>query len=132
MIGLDGEKMSKSKGNLVFVSKLLSDGVDPMTIRIALLRDKYSHDRMWSNDLLLSAESLRARMIEALAQTHVVSTDLLRKEIISALSQGLNSEKVFHLLEEWLQHNIQAKADGRVESSGVIARFLDGLLGLTF
>jgi len=132
MIGLDGEKMSKSKGNLVFVSKLLSDGVDPMTIRIALLRDKYSHDRMWSNDLLLSAESLRARMIEALAQTHVVSTDTLRKEIISALSQGLNTEKVFHALEEWLQHNIQAKADERVESSGVIARFLDGLLGLTF
>ena len=132
MIGLDGEKMSKSKGNLVFVSKLLSDGVDPMTIRIALLRDKYSHDRMWSNDLLASAESLRARMIEAFAQTHVVSTDTLRKEIVSALSQGLNSEKVFHVLEEWLQHNIQAKADERVESSGVIARFLDGLLGLTF
>lgn len=132
MIGLDGEKMSKSKGNLVFVSKLLSDGVDPMTIRIALLRDKYSHDRMWGNDLLLSAESLRARMIEALAQTHVVSTDTLRKEIISALSQGLNTEKVFHALEDWLQHNIQAKADERVESSGVIARFLDGLLGLTF
>ena len=132
MIGLDGEKMSKSKGNLVFVSKLLSDGVDPMTIRIALLRDKYSHDRMWSNDLLASAESLRARMIEALAQTHVVSTDTLRKEIISALSQGLNTEKVFHALEDWLQHNIQAKADERVESSGVIARFLDGLLGLTF
>ena len=132
MIGLDGEKMSKSKGNLVFVSKLLSDGVDPMTIRIALLRDKYSHDRMWSNDLLLSAESLRARMIEALAQTHVVSTDTLRKEIISALSQGLNTEKVFHALEDWLQHNIRAKADERVESSGVIARFLDGLLGLTF
>ena len=132
MIGLDGEKMSKSKGNLVFVSKLLSDGVDPMTIRIALLRDKYSHDRMWSNDLLLSAESLRARMIEALAQTHVVSTDTLRKEIISALSQGLNTEKVFHALEDWLQHNIQAKTDERVESSGVIARFLDGLLGLTF
>ena len=132
MIGLDGEKMSKSKGNLVFVSKLLSDGVDPMTIRIALLRDKYSHDRMWSNDLLLSAESLRARMIEALAQTHVVSTDTLRKEIISALSQGLNTEKVFHALEDWLQHNIQDKADERVESSGVIARFLDGLLGLTF
>ena len=132
MIGLDGEKMSKSKGNLVFVSKLLSDGVDPMTIRIALLRDKYSNDRMWSNDLLASAESLRARMIEAFAQTHVVSTDTLRKEIVSALSQGLNTEKVFHVLEEWLQHNIQAKADERVESSGVIARFLDGLLGLTF
>src|SRR5205823_14684983 len=29
MIGLDGEKMSKSKGNLVFVSRLRGDGVDP-------------------------------------------------------------------------------------------------------
>ena len=103
-----------------------------MTIRIALLRDKYSHDRMWSNDLLASAESLRARMIEALAQTHVVSTDTLRKEIISALSQGLNTEKVFHALEDWLHRNIRAKAEERIESSGVIARFLDGLLGLTF
>ena len=33
MIGLDGEKMSKSKGNLVFVSKLVAAGRDPMAIR---------------------------------------------------------------------------------------------------
>ena len=31
MIGLDGEKMSKSRGNLVFVSKLRGAGVDPMS-----------------------------------------------------------------------------------------------------
>ena len=30
MISLGGEKMSKSRGNLVFVSTLLADGVDPM------------------------------------------------------------------------------------------------------
>jgi L-cysteine:1D-myo-inositol 2-amino-2-deoxy-alpha-D-glucopyranoside ligase len=35
MIGLDGEKMSKSKGNLVLVSKLVSQGIDPMVIRYA-------------------------------------------------------------------------------------------------
>ena len=35
MIGLDGEKMSKSKGNLVFVSRLRADKVDPMAIRLA-------------------------------------------------------------------------------------------------
>ena len=38
MIGLDGEKMTKSRGNLVFVSRLRGDGVDPMAIRLALLR----------------------------------------------------------------------------------------------
>ena len=40
MIGLDGEKMSKSKGNLVFVSRLVASGVDPMAIRWALIVKK--------------------------------------------------------------------------------------------
>jgi L-cysteine:1D-myo-inositol 2-amino-2-deoxy-alpha-D-glucopyranoside ligase len=37
MVSYQGEKMSKSLGNLVFVSRLLADGVDPMAIRMALL-----------------------------------------------------------------------------------------------
>ena len=41
MIGLDGEKMSKSRGNLVLVSKLRAAGVDPMAIRLALLDGHY-------------------------------------------------------------------------------------------
>ena len=41
MIGLDGEKMSKSRGNLVFVSKLRATGVDPNAIRLALLAGHY-------------------------------------------------------------------------------------------
>lgn len=52
MIGLDGEKMSKSKGNLVFVSKLLENDVDPMIIRWALLTGHYQSDRQWNDDLL--------------------------------------------------------------------------------
>ena len=52
MISLDGEKMSKSKGNLVFVSKLLESGIDPMILRWALLRGHFQQDRAWSNELL--------------------------------------------------------------------------------
>ena len=48
MIGLDGEKMSKSRGNLVFVSRLRGDGVDPMAIRLALLSGHYRTDREWT------------------------------------------------------------------------------------
>src|SRR6266571_713720 len=35
MVRLDGEKMYKSLGNLVFVSRLVADGVDPMAVRLA-------------------------------------------------------------------------------------------------
>ncbi len=45
MIGLDGEKMSKSKGNLVFVSRLRADRVDPMAVRLGLLAGHYRTDR---------------------------------------------------------------------------------------
>ncbi|WP_229847734.1 cysteine--1-D-myo-inosityl 2-amino-2-deoxy-alpha-D-glucopyranoside ligase, partial [Kitasatospora griseola] len=37
MVALDGHKMSKSRGNLVFVSALRREGVDPAAIRLALL-----------------------------------------------------------------------------------------------
>ena len=48
MVRLDGEKMSKSLGNLVFVSSLLAYGTDPMTIRLAVLAHRYAHDWDWT------------------------------------------------------------------------------------
>ena len=41
MVGLDGEKMSKSKGNLVLVSRLRADGEEPAAIRLAILAHHY-------------------------------------------------------------------------------------------
>jgi hypothetical protein len=61
MIGLDGEKMSKSRGNLVFVSKLRSQGVDPNAIRLALLAGHYRSDRPWTADLLTDAQERLGR-----------------------------------------------------------------------
>jgi L-cysteine:1D-myo-inositol 2-amino-2-deoxy-alpha-D-glucopyranoside ligase len=48
MIGLDGAKMSKSRGNLVFVSKLRAQGTDPNAIRLALLAGHYRADLSWT------------------------------------------------------------------------------------
>nr|BFE71084.1 hypothetical protein GCM10020092_043850 [Actinoplanes digitatis] len=44
--------MSKSKGNLVFVSRLRADGIDPMAVRLGLLADHYRADRDWTDDVL--------------------------------------------------------------------------------
>ncbi len=61
MVGLDGEKMSKSLGNLVFVSSLLAMGTDPMAIRLAILAHRYSHDWDWTAAGLAEAEQRLAR-----------------------------------------------------------------------
>ena len=61
MIGLDGEKMSKSRGNLVLVSKLRAAGIDPMAVRLALLDGHYRDDREWTGGRLPAAEARLAR-----------------------------------------------------------------------
>ena len=68
MIGLDGEKMSKSKGNLLFVSRLTAAGVDPMSIRWALMSDHYRSDRMWSDQVLQRAQTDLTHLRNALDQ----------------------------------------------------------------
>ena len=67
MIGLDGEKMSKSRGNLVLVSKLRAAGVDPMAVRLALLDGHYRIDREWTGGRLPAAEARLARWRAAAA-----------------------------------------------------------------
>ena len=49
MVGLDGEKMSKSKGNLVLVSKLRAAGEEPAAIRLAILAHHYRTDWSWTD-----------------------------------------------------------------------------------
>ena len=57
MIGWDGHKMSKSRGNLVLVSRLRADGVDPAAIRLGLLAGHYRSDRSWSDAVLEEADA---------------------------------------------------------------------------
>ncbi len=52
MVGYQGHKMSKSRGNLVLVSALRADGTDPRVIRLALLSQHYRGDWQWHDGLL--------------------------------------------------------------------------------
>ena len=68
MVSYHGEKMSKSLGNLVFVSSLLADGVDPMAIRMALLAHHYRSDWEWTDAVLGDAQARLARWRAALGR----------------------------------------------------------------
>jgi len=68
MVSYRGEKMSKSLGNLVFVNRLLADGVDPMAVRMALLAHHYRSDWEWTDTVLAEAHARLARWRTALAR----------------------------------------------------------------
>ena len=127
MIHLDGEKMSKSKGNLVFVSKLLNQGIDPMVIRWALLSGHYQQDRSWSDELLQKATSEVALLRSALAQSEVAETKELIQSIISDLANNLDTQAALNRLIAWAK---SSQSSPKVNESGLVSRAIDSLLGL--
>jgi L-cysteine:1D-myo-inositol 2-amino-2-deoxy-alpha-D-glucopyranoside ligase len=66
MVAYDGEKMSKSLGNLVFVSDLLKVA-DPRAIRLALLRHHYRAGFEWFDTDLDEGKALLRRLMAAAA-----------------------------------------------------------------
>ena len=67
MIGWDGHKMSKSRGNLVLVSGLRAEGVEPAAIRLGLLAGHYRADRDWGPQVLQDAVTRLQRWRAAIA-----------------------------------------------------------------
>ncbi len=127
MIGLDGEKMSKSKGNLVFVSKLINSGTDPMVIRFALMSEHYRLDRMWTDELLESSTKRVANIRKALTSHEVAPTKPVIEKMILALSNDLDTPIALAELDKWAFDSTSGVSGGDVKE---LATALDALLGL--
>lgn len=127
MIGLDGEKMSKSKGNLVFVSRLIAEGVSPMVIRWALMSDHYRSDRMWSDDVLQEAHVAIDQLTAALAQKDCAPTEDLINSMVLALSDDLDTPLIVSQLKSWSSLTLSGAQGGNSDQLRVV---LDALLGL--
>jgi L-cysteine:1D-myo-inositol 2-amino-2-deoxy-alpha-D-glucopyranoside ligase len=127
MIGLGGEKMSKSKGNLIFVSQLLKDGVDPMAIRIALMSHHYRKDHMWQSEDLISAQEFLENLRIALSRMEVAPTDHVIKDIVSALSQDIDTPAALNVLKNWIEATSKGETGGH---PGELSRAIDALLGI--
>ena len=127
MISLDGEKMSKSKGNLIFVSKLLESGIDPMILRWALLRGHFQQDRAWSNELLEISTKEVELVRSALAQSEVADTKNVINSLIQDISNNLDTPSALDRLTKWAN---LSQSNPTVNQSGLMARAVDSLLGL--
>ena len=127
MIGLDGEKMSKSKGNLVFVSRLVAAGRDPMAIRWALMKSHYRIDRMWSEDLLVAAEREINDLRKAIQQTEVAPTQELIQQVIGCIADDLDTSSIIQLINTWVS---QTQSGEKGEHPQTLIEVLDALLGI--
>mgnify|MGYP002630514878 FL=1 len=127
MISLDGEKMSKSKGNLIFVSKLIQEGIDPMVIRWALLSGHYQQDREWSTQLLEKAKDEVVLVRSALSRSETADASSLVNNLIMDLSDNLNTPKALSKIVDW---SLESNRIATSNHSGLVSRAIDSLLGL--
>jgi L-cysteine:1D-myo-inositol 2-amino-2-deoxy-alpha-D-glucopyranoside ligase len=112
MIGLDGEKMSKSKGNLVFVSSLLANGIDPFAIRWALMTDHYKSERMWKSEMLEQA-AIEVEQLKTVMRSQIVApTNQLAISIIEFLSDDLDTSSVVKAINNWVNASLNGETGG--------------------
>lgn len=125
MVSLDGEKMSKSLGNLVFVSKLRMQGVDPMAIRLVLLSHHYRSDWEWFDSELSVAQTRLATWRDAFAKPLGAKSPIA--EVVDYMSNDLDTPVALKAIDAWASETLSGVA---VESTGEVAEAVDAILGI--
>jgi L-cysteine:1D-myo-inositol 2-amino-2-deoxy-alpha-D-glucopyranoside ligase len=129
MIALDGEKMSKSRGNLVFVSRLRADGVEPVAIRLALLAGHWRADRAWESELLATAQARLAAWREAAHLDAGPPAEDTVTRLRTHLADDLDSPRALAAVDAWVNEARQRR--GRdTQAPALIRAAVDALLGV--
>ncbi len=129
MIGLQGEKMSKSRGNLVLVSRLLADGIEAAEMRLGLLSGHYRTDRDWTSNVLDEAAGRLARWRAAVARPAGPEALSILDAVRQALSNDLNTPAALALVDGWAAAALTGSGDDAA-SPALIRNTVDALLGV--
>ncbi|HWJ83528.1 MAG TPA: cysteine--1-D-myo-inosityl 2-amino-2-deoxy-alpha-D-glucopyranoside ligase [Nocardioides sp.] len=135
MVAYDGEKMSKSLGNLVFVSALRNSDVDPMAIRLALLRHHYRDDWEWTDAELWQAVDDLAEWRKALSLGAGAPAEPVVTEVLAALADDLDSPRATAAIDAWVRSTLGTEghlADNADRDAAVtLLPVIDAALGLS-
>jgi L-cysteine:1D-myo-inositol 2-amino-2-deoxy-alpha-D-glucopyranoside ligase len=130
MVHYDGRKMSKSVGNLVFVSDLLERGVKAAALRLALISHHYRDDWEWRGREVALAEARLTRWREAIGsvkpQGH--SAETITK-IRAALAHDLDTVSAIAAVDEWVSAAPLAR-ERTAYAAADLRRAVDALLGI--
>jgi L-cysteine:1D-myo-inositol 2-amino-2-deoxy-alpha-D-glucopyranoside ligase len=125
MVGYEGEKMSKSRGNLVLVSQLRAAGHDPMAIRLVLLAHHYRADWEYTDADLAAAESRLTAWRRAVARRTAPAASGVVESLRAALRADLDAPAALAAVDAW------AAAEGDdPQAPAAVAAAVDALLGV--
>lgn len=129
LMALGGEKMSKSLGNLVFVHRLRSDGVEPAAIRLALSANHYRTDCDWTDEQITSAqrrlELWRAGAAAAAGPDGAALLDAVRRR----LANDLDTPGALSTVDDWAVRANRGEGDDK-DAPALARTMVDALLGI--
>ncbi len=130
MVGLDGEKMSKSKGNLVLVSKLRAAGEEPAAIRLAILAHHYRSDWSWTEADFGAAKDRLARWRNARDAAPAGSAGALVAAMRLELANDLNAPGAIAAVDRWAEEALRNNAPVSGIDAALMGDAVDALLGV--
>lgn len=125
-VTVEGEKMSKSLGNVTLVHDLLEQGIRGEAIRFALMSAHYRQPLDWTMDGLAQAEKTLTKFYKLLDETPPV-TGADNQEILDALLDDMNVPKAVAVLHA-LAKDLEKTKDRNIAAQLVAAGKLLGIL----
>jgi L-cysteine:1D-myo-inositol 2-amino-2-deoxy-alpha-D-glucopyranoside ligase len=126
MVAYQGTKMSKSLGNLVFVSELVKTA-DPRAIRLALMRHHYRSDWEWFDSDIDTASAMLDRLHRAAHAPAGPDPDRYADRVRAALDNDLDAPAALHALMELADAILEGGDD---PTAPTLLRELGALVGV--
>jgi L-cysteine:1D-myo-inositol 2-amino-2-deoxy-alpha-D-glucopyranoside ligase len=126
MVAYQGTKMSKSLGNLVFVSELVKTA-DPRAIRLALMRHHYRSDWEWFDSDIDTASAMLDRLHRAAHAPAGPDPYRYADRVRAALDNDLDAPAALHALMELADAILEGGDD---PTAPTLLRELGALVGV--
>ena len=130
MVAWQGHKMSKSRGNLVFVSALRHEGLDPMAIRLALLAHHYRTDWTWTEQGLEGAERRLALWRTGTSAAAGPDGEMALARVRGYLAQDLRTPEALDTIDEWARAAVDGVGEDE-KAPQLMREIIDALLGVS-
>jgi L-cysteine:1D-myo-inositol 2-amino-2-deoxy-alpha-D-glucopyranoside ligase len=135
LVWLDGEKMSKSLGNLVFVRDALRQH-HPDALRWYLLSEHYREEFDYQRAAVRTYEELAAQLRQAVAvpggRGSALDLSRAQADLVAAMEDDLHTPAALAVLHVMAGDTLAAAAAGRdIDAAQATLRDLAGMLGFT-
>jgi L-cysteine:1D-myo-inositol 2-amino-2-deoxy-alpha-D-glucopyranoside ligase len=126
MVSYEGEKMSKSLGNLVFVSDLLKQA-DARAVRLALMHHHYRSGFEWYDAEIEEGAALLHRLLAAAERLDGPDPRPFADRVRAALDDDLDAPRALDALDDLASAILSGGGDA---SAPVVLRELGMLVGV--